>query len=552
MASSKQMRGADLLIHTLVEVGVERIFTLSGNHIMSIFDASLGSGITLLHARHEAACVHMADAQGRMTGAPAVAMVTGGPGHANAIGALYTALMAESPLVLLSGQSPVGQSGQGAFQEIDQVALAAPVVKAAWSVRDPACLQNDVRHAFKIAASGRPGPVSLSLPSDVIEELAVRQGANISSDAQAFGVEQQMPGETAGICSEALAWLCAGQRPLILVGPMMLIGNRRPEIAALELRRGIPVVSMDSPRGTDDPRLGNFGAQLRLADRVLMLGKRVDFTVRFASSPTFSVECKFMQLEPDLVELERARRNLGDRLIKQWRADPGQCLAALGTAGAPPANPSSFQNWLAAVKNACLARPTAWSAIPKSRPGPLHPSQIGRVLEEVFSAHPNAVLISDGGEFGQWVQACVDPVRRLINGPAGAIGVALPMALGARAVEANAPVIALMGDGAFGFHPMEFDTGVRSGLPFIVIIGNDQRWNAEYQIQLKQYGADRLTGCELADPAYEQIAQAMGGAGLRIESEEQLRTTLAAALMSKIPYCLNVAMEGLAAPNLKH
>ena len=563
MPESRPLRGADLLVHTLREFGVERIYTLSGNHIMSIFDACIGSAITLIHSRHEAACVHMADAQGRLTGVPAVAMVTGGPGHANAIGALYTALMAESPMVLISGQSPLNQAGKGAFQEIDQVAMAAPVCKAAWSIRQPECLQSDLRLAFKIAASGRPGPVSLSVPSDLLENLAGAQVPGISSLAASpvfgrlaepvFGrqAESAVASTSAPVWASALAWLASGRRPLILAGPTMLSALRRPQITSLETRLGIPVVAMDSPRGIDDPRLGRFAAKLAIADRVLLVAKRVDFTVRFASTPAFAADCEFMQFEPDQAELERARNTLGARLVKQECRDPEDCFAGLAAPLAPDTPAASKLDWLGAVREACRARPASWAALPRSPTASMHPAQIGRVLNDLFLTHPDAVLVVDGGEFSQWVQACVDPARRIINGPAGAIGTALPMALAARAVEPHAPVVALMGDGGYGFHPMEFDTAVRAGLPFVVIIGNDRRWNAEYQIQLRQYGEDRLLGCELTDPAYEQIALAMGGTGERIESEDQLRTQLQRAISSTQPCCLNVQVSSLAAPTMK-
>src|ERR1700757_4703082 len=126
-------RGADALVRAMQKAGVTRLFTLSGNHIMSVFDAALEAGITLVHTRHEAAAVFMADAWGRLTGEPGVALVTGGPGHANAVGALYTAAMAESPVLLLSGQSPRGETGKGAFQEMLQSNIAAPLCKAAWT-----------------------------------------------------------------------------------------------------------------------------------------------------------------------------------------------------------------------------------------------------------------------------------------------------------------------------------------------------------------------------------------------------------------------------------
>jgi acetolactate synthase-1/2/3 large subunit len=129
--SQRSMRGADALIRSLQDAGVRRLFTLSGNHIMPVFDAALDAGMELIHTRHEAAAVHMADAWARLTGEVGVALVTGGPGHANAVSALYTAAMAESPVLLLSGHAPLSQLGFGAFQEMEQAAIARPLTKAA-------------------------------------------------------------------------------------------------------------------------------------------------------------------------------------------------------------------------------------------------------------------------------------------------------------------------------------------------------------------------------------------------------------------------------------
>ncbi|RPH80867.1 MAG: thiamine pyrophosphate-binding protein, partial [Candidatus Rokuibacteriota bacterium] len=160
------------MVDALAVAGVDRVFTLSGNQILSVFDATIGRDVALVHTRHEAAAVHMADAWGRLTEQPGVALVTAGPGHLNAISALYGARMAESPVLLLSGASPRGQRGRGAFQELDQVAAARPVVKAAWSVDDPARVGHDVARALALAVGGRPGPVHLSLPGDVLEAVA--------------------------------------------------------------------------------------------------------------------------------------------------------------------------------------------------------------------------------------------------------------------------------------------------------------------------------------------------------------------------------------------
>src|SRR6201993_2890658 len=144
---SNTLRGADIVARSLRRIGCRRVFTLSGNHIMSIFDAALDAGIDLVHVRHEAAAVHMADAHGRLTGEAGVALVTGGPGHANAVGALFTALRAESPMVLLSGHAATWELGRGGFQEIRQADMAAPVTKASWMARSAAMLAQDIGRA---------------------------------------------------------------------------------------------------------------------------------------------------------------------------------------------------------------------------------------------------------------------------------------------------------------------------------------------------------------------------------------------------------------------
>src|SRR5260221_3039637 len=164
-----KFRGAHALVQSLGALGVRRVFTLSGNHIMPIFDAALDAGIELIHTRHEAAAVHMADAGARLTGEPGIALVTGGPGHANAVAALYTAAMAESPVVLLSGHAPLAELGTGAFQEMRQAEIAAPLAKASWTNESADTVADDVGRAVDISLAGRPGPVHVSLPSDCLE-----------------------------------------------------------------------------------------------------------------------------------------------------------------------------------------------------------------------------------------------------------------------------------------------------------------------------------------------------------------------------------------------
>jgi acetolactate synthase-1/2/3 large subunit len=546
MNPSHPQRGCDALLAAIQAAGVSRIFTLSGNHIMPVFDASLDAGIPLIHTRHEAAAVHMADAWARMTGEVGVALVTGGPGHANAVSALYTALMAEAPVVLLSGHAPSALLGQGAFQEMRQADMAAPVCKAAWTCASVDSVASDFARAVRLARSGRPGPVHLSLPTDVLEP-AVNQTASLT--ATDFAAES-MPLD--GAAAQAImATLRLARRPVILAGPSCMTRPGRARLAALQTSCGMPVVGMDSPRGVADPRLGAFAQVLAQADAVLLLGKRLDFTLKFGQMPAIAADAVVFQIDADAGEIERSRQALGQRLQICAAADAASALA--GLIAVLPSGPSNNEaQWLDRFKEAIAWRPPAWEQATPSQADRLHPVQMLRPLQAVLDSHPDAVLVCDGGEIGQWASACLDAPHRLINGVAGAIGSALPYALAARCAAApGAPVIAVMGDGTVGFHIAEFDTAVRCGLGFVAVVGNDARWNAEYQIQLRDYGADRVIGCELRPSRYDAVAAAFGGHGEQVISADAMAPALQRALSSGLPACLNVMIDGLAAPVMR-
>ena len=541
--SARGHRGADGLARMLARSGTRRIFALSGNHVMPIFDAALDAGLELLHVRHEAAAVHMADAWARITGEPGMALVTGGPGHANAVSALYTAAMAESPVVLLSGHAPNEERGMGAFQEMRQADVVAPVAKASWTCANAASVAADVARAMRIARSGRPGPVHLSLPVDALEGTA--DGAEPEA-AHAHRVRVSLGTPEA---SALLDRLGSATRPLILVGPALMTRDGRARCAALEEAAGIPVVGMESPRGIADPSLGAFGDVLAQADAVVLLGKRLDFTLRFGRAPALAAGCVVMQIDADESEFARTRRAVGDRLTAIASADAHAALDAL-TAMARE-RPAAKSAWLPEVRAAIAHRPAAWDTARAQSKDRLHPVEACRPFQVLLDAHPESVLVGDGGEFGQWAQACLSAPHRVINGSAGAIGAALPFALGARAARPDAPVIAFMGDGTFGFHPAEIDTAVRYGLPLLLVVGNDARWNAEYQIQVRSYGAERAIGCELLPTRYDQVCAAFGGHGEQVTNASDLLPAARRALASGKPACLNVMIEGLAAPNVK-
>jgi acetolactate synthase-1/2/3 large subunit len=535
-------RGADALVRAMQNAGVRRLFTLSGNHIMSIFDAALDAGITLVHTRHEAAAVFMADAWGRLTGEPGVALVTGGPGHANAVGALYTAAMSESPVVLLSGHAPAGQLGTGAFQEMRQADIAAPLTKLAMTSTRADAIAGDFATAMRTARSGRRGPVHLSLPSDCLDGDA---DPSHVPGAEAFAADAMALDEATA--DAMLARLAGAKRPLIVTGPMLMTRAGRDAVTRLQAATNVPVIGMESPRGLADASLGGFAQMLAQADCVLLLGKRLDYTLKFGKPPALAATCEVLQLDADEEQLDRSRRAIGSRLVASARAEPFAATDML----ARRARATSANGWFGEVSAALAARPAGWDSVRSGQPGRLHPLEALRPLQAVIDRHPDSVLVMDGGEFSQWGQALLTAPNRVTNGVAGAIGAGLPFGVAARLAQPAAPVIVTMGDGTFGFHPAEIDTAVRARAPFVAIVGNDARWNAEYQIQLRDYGANRVGGCELLPTRYDNVAIAFGGYGEHVTRADEIAPAVERAMASGLPAVINVALDGQPAPSFE-
>jgi acetolactate synthase-1/2/3 large subunit len=543
---SQPLRGADIVARALRRLGCRRVFTLSGNHIMSIFDAALDAGLDLVHVRHEAAAVHMADAHGRLTGEAGVALVTGGPGHANAVGALFTALGAESPMVLLSGHAATWELGRGGFQELRQADMAAPVTKASWTATSAADLGRDIAEAIRIATSGRPGPVHVSLPSDLLDERVEAGAIRWPEPQNAASSIASLDPAAAGSIMAAIA---GAARPIVIAGPQLSNVTGRALLAKLEAAAGAPCVIMESPRGVADATLGAFPDLLHRADLILLLGKALDFTTKWIAGPNFDPDVRVIAIDPDPALVERAGNEKGGRLLGGCVADARSAAEAL-IACAASSRPS-IDGWLASAR-ACLDnRPAAWRSVVSQTKGRLHPAEVFRTLRPFVERNPDTVLICDGGEFAQWGQSMLPVGRRLINGVTGSIGGSLSFAIAARLLEPKAPVFAVLGDGTIGFHLSEFETAVRRSLPFVAILGNDARWNAESQIQLREFGQNRMHGCELLPARYDQVVTALGGHGEHVEHAADLPAAIERALASGKPACVNVMIESMAAPAIR-
>ena len=346
---TQTLRGADIVARSLKRLGCRRVFTLSGNHIMSIFDAALDAGLDLVHVRHEAAAVHMADAHGRLTGEAGIALVTGGPGHANAVGALFTALGAESPMVLLSGHAATWELGRGGFQELRQADMAAPVTKASWT-SNATRRRSAATSARRSASPHRAGPdrcISACRPICSTRGSTKAPWSGRSGWRSVRGRAERIRPPTRSSPPSR-----APTRPVIIAGPQLSTVDGRALLAKLEAATGAPAVIMESPRGIADATLGAFADLIKRADLIVLLGKALDFTTKWASGPAFDPDVRLIAIDPDPALVERASKEKGQRLMIGCVADrrparpkrcsraPEQCAAETRT-GTPKRAPRS-------------------------------------------------------------------------------------------------------------------------------------------------------------------------------------------------------------------
>ncbi|MFN8635543.1 MAG: thiamine pyrophosphate-binding protein [Chloroflexota bacterium] len=529
--------GATALARTLGQAGVGPIFTLSGNQILPVYEAGLDAGLRFVDGRHEAAVAHMADAWGRLTGRPGVCLVTAGPGHTNALTGLLTAQLAESPMVLLSGGSPLGQAGAGAFQEVDQVAAARPLCKASWSARSAVELPRALAQAWRTALDGTPGPVHLTLPVDVLQQRADESDVRWADDSD-FSPEPA----TADVADveRAVSLLAGAERPLLLGGPSAWRGDAGVRLRALLDRTRIPGYPVESPRGLTDPALHGLGAEFARADVVLLIGQQ-DFGVGFAGRRALGAS-RLIQVAPSAKEIGR-HRAVEVGLVGDARSVLGQLLDAV-TKRTWPERP--WRRELAAAEQQGRERLAAFETTDESS---IHPLRLAATVRDLLSDGDSVAI--DGGEFSQWARWATGLGRftTLLNGKLGGIGPAIPFAIAAKIARPAQRSVAFLGDGTFGFHGLELDTAVRFNLPLVVVVGNDAGWAAERHRQRQVYGPDRVVASDLLPTRYDRVAEALGCHAEHVERPEQLRPALERAFDSGRPACVNVSIASIPSPS---
>jgi len=549
------MNGGDLVAQVLEKHGVRFLFTLCGGHISPILVGAKRLGIRVVDVRHEATAVFAADAVARLSGTPGVAAVTAGPGVTNTITALKNAQLAQSPVLVLGGATGTILKGRGALQDIDQLALVAPHVKWATTVRRVRDLVPAVQKALDMARSGVPGPVFVECPLDLLyDEDLVRgmygakaaQGKSRSLGERALGaylrrhvnslfagaegvevsepVEIPAPVPSRRALRKAVKCLEAARRPVLMVGSQALLEKEQvSDLAAAVERLGVPVYLSGMARGLLGP---NHPLQLRhkrrnalrQADLVLLAGVPCDFRLDYGRQ--ISRGTRLISVNRSAADVRKNRRPTLGAV-----ADPGLFLVRMAQR---ERRDEPWSEWLLALRERDEEREREIEQQSRGSTENLNPIAFLRSLEVALP--DSSVLVVDGGDFVATASYVVSPRRPLSwldPGVFGTLGVGAGFALGAKLCRPEAEVWLLYGDGSCAYSLAEFDTFVRHQLPVIAVVGNDASWAQIARDQVELLKDD--VGTVLRHTDYDVVAEGYGGKGFRVASPELVPDVLAAA-----------------------
>jgi len=515
--------------------GVNVMFTLSGGHVFPLYDAAVKgpTPMRLIDVRHEQSAVFAAEATGRLTRDPGLAVVTAGPGVTNSVSAVTSAWFNGAPLVVLAGRAPDYLWGSGALQEMDHVPLMAPVTKQAATVHDKLAIASSVNDAFILAATPRRGPVFLDFPLETIYDQAE---AEVSDTVFASTAG---PAPDAGLIAEAARLLASARRPVLVLGSDVWLG--RAEAAALacaeELR--LPVITNGQargvlPQGHELLVTRARGVALAGADLVIVVGTPLDFRLKYG---------RFGSKDSPAAVVHVA--DSPDGLARHCPLAAGVAgdLTAFFTALAGQASSVADPGWLARLQDAVRASVAADAPLLESDADPIHPVRVyGELLKTL---EDDAVVIGDGGDFVSFAGRHVEPRKPggwLDPGPFGCLGTGLGYAAGARVARPSSQVVLLLGDGAAGLSLMDVDTLVRHRLPVVMVCGNNGGWGLEKWPMRAMFGYD-VAADLTPGTRYDEVVRALGGAGELVTSPGQIGPALGRAFDSGVPYLVNVITD---------
>jgi acetolactate synthase I/II/III large subunit len=550
-ADVTEKSGADILIETLCDLGVEVVFGYPGGAVLPIYDAIFKQDrIKHILVRHEQAATHAAEGYARATGKPGVVLVTSGPGATNAVTGITDALMDSIPMVVITGQVPTGLIGTDAFQEADTVGITRHCSKHNYLVKDPARLEPTIREAFYIATSGRPGPVVIDIPKDV-QVATARRGENAPISHKTY--RPQVEPDAAAI-EKAVDMLAAAERPIFYTGGGVI--NSGPEAARL-LRQlaeitGAPVTSTLMGLGafpaSDEKWLGMLGMHgtyeanmaMNKADLIIALGARFDDRVT-GRLDAFSPNSAKIH-----VDIDRSSINKNVRVDLPIVADVGRALQAMIDAYQLRKHPRpDLTEWWNRIQG---WRQTRCLDFQEADPQVIMPQRAIKALWEA-TRDKAPIITTEVGQHQMWAAQHFDfedPNKWLTSGGLGTMGYGLPAAIGAQLGNPDALVIDIAGEASIQMNIQELATATQYRLPVKIFILNNEYMGMVRQWQQLTYQSRYSESYSDALPDFVKLAEAYGWKGIRIETRDQLDPGIAEMLAHDGPVLVDCRVAKLA------
>jgi acetolactate synthase-1/2/3 large subunit len=518
--------------------GVETMFTLSGAHVFPMYDGAVKAEppMRILDVRHEQTATFAAEATGKLTRVPGLAVLTAGPGVTNGISAIAQAQFAGSPLVVVGGRAPQNRWGSGSLQELDQPPIVASITKSARTIPTAAEVTSGFDEAFRLAGSSHRGPVFVDVPMD---EFFNQASAVVPDGLREPGVEPD------GEALERIGRLLAdAERPVLVLGTDVWADGA--EQAAFELveATGIPTVTNGMGRGVvpgGHPLLVTKarGKALNGADLVVVVGTPLDFRLGYGvfGGKDDTEPARVVHVADSAGQVAR-HATLADSVSGSLPAVFRRLLATLdGT------DLSGWKAWVEDLQAAAREASARDAGLLTAEADPIHPARIyGELLPRLAD---DAVVIGDGGDFVSFAGKYLEPKRPggwLDPGPYGCLGAGLGAAIAARLARPSSQVVLLLGDGAAGFSLMDVDTLVRHRLPVVMVMGNNSAWGLEKGPMQMIYGYD--VAADLAQQTrYDEVVTALGGAGETVVDPRQIGPALDRAFAAGAPYLVNVITD---------
>ncbi len=529
--------GAQLLVRMLKAEGVRHLFTLSGLHIAPIYAACVEEGIQLVDTRHEQAAAHAADATARLTRGIGVCAVTAGPGVTDALTGIANAYAANSPVLLLGGAAPSFNAGKGSLQEMEQVDLFTRITKWSDRIPSPDRVPTYLAKAFRTMLTGRPGPVFLEVPWDVLSNGVEESECPLPTG---YRTRARQPGDPAFV-ARAAELLSKSERPVIVAGSSIHWDDAAAQLATLAERLAAPVYLNGAGRGSlpvGHPHFFSLSRKEALAeaDAVLIVGTPLDFRLGYGAG--IAETATIVQVDSDAAEIGRNRAvDIG--II-------GDSRSVLEQIGAESSARRNGDAWLRRLRGQEQGKAERQTAFERSDQVPIHHFRLAKELDNVARAAGDSMFVADGGN---WVAIAAKviglrkPGRWLDPGPLGCLGVGAPFAIASKLLYPDRPVFVIQGDGSFGFNGMDFETAVRFKLPMVVVVGNDASWGQIRLPQLELFGPEKSPATQLVATRYDLVVEALGGHGEHVTDPARIRPALERALASGKVACVNVILD---------